>query len=244
MRTPSIPDLLRAWERGLDQRPIQRALTLLAAAWPDTPPDVLAGLSIGQRDARLLTLRESIFGPHLASLAICPDCSESLELSFDVADIRVAPEIEPAAELTASIEGYEVRFRLPNSRDLVAASNEAISDTMCQVLLQRCLLAVIHDDKAQPVNQLPTHIEQAIVERMANCDAQADIELTFTCPACEHQWQARFDIVSYLWTELDAWVCRILREVHVLASAYGWREDDILALGPRRRQIYLDMISA
>lgn len=244
MLTPSIPELLRAWERGLAQRPVQRALTLLTAAWPDTPPDVLAGLPIGQRDARLLTLRESIFGPHLVSLATCPNCGESLELSFDAADIQLAPEIRPEEELRVSIDGYEVRFRLPNSRDLVAIAGEADSATTRHLLLECCLLAVVHDDKAQPVNQLPAHIEQAVVERMAHHDSQADIQLALTCPACQHQWQARFDVLSFFWAELDAWACRILYEVHILASAYGWREADILALSPRRRRIYLDMVNA
>jgi hypothetical protein len=36
----------------------------------------------------------------------------------------------------------------------------------------------------------------------------------------------------------------VLREVHILASAYGWREDDILAMSPARRRIYLEMLRA
>ena len=51
-----------------------------------------------------------------------------------------------------------------------------------------------------------------------------------------------FDIVSFFWAEIDAWARRVLREVNVLARAYGWRESDILALSPVRRQIYLSMV--
>jgi hypothetical protein len=35
-----------------------------------------------------------------------------------------------------------------------------------------------------------------------------------------------------------------LRDVHELASAYGWRESEILALSPQRRQAYLELVRA
>jgi hypothetical protein len=33
-----------------------------------------------------------------------------------------------------------------------------------------------------------------------------------------------------------------LREVHTLAWAYGWREADILAMSPARRQFYIELV--
>ena len=78
---------------------------------------------------------------------------------------------------------------------------------------------------------------------MAQADPQADVQLALSCPACSHQWQSVFDIVSFFWSEMNAWAYRILREVHILASAYGWREADILAMSPYRRQLYLKMVS-
>ena len=58
------------------------------------------------------------------------------------------------------------------------------------------------------------------------------------------RWRAVFDIVTFFWSEIEAWACRILREVHILASAYGWCERDILALTSARRQFYLEMVQA
>lgn len=57
--------LLKVWEVGQDQHPLDRALTLLAAC-PELTRDELAALSVGQRDARLLTLRERTSGPALS----------------------------------------------------------------------------------------------------------------------------------------------------------------------------------
>jgi hypothetical protein len=78
---------------------------------------------------------------------------------------------------------------------------------------------------------------------MAEVDPQADVQLAMACPACSHEWQLTFDILSFFWNEINAWASRILDEVHTLASAYGWREADILALSPHRRQLYLERAS-
>ncbi|HXI74354.1 MAG TPA: hypothetical protein VNG94_02120, partial [Pyrinomonadaceae bacterium] len=86
-------------------------------------------------------------------------------------------------------------------------------------------------------------VTDAVAKRMAEADPQADLRLDLSCPACGHRWQALFDIDSFFWSEINAWAQRVLTEVHALASAYGWRERDILDLSPRRRQFYLGLVS-
>ena len=239
----SASELLEAWERGLGQQPIERALTLLAAACPDTPADALARLSIGQRDAHLLSIREWLFGPTLVSLVNCPNCGERLELNFNVADIRVPLEGQPPASMSLSVAGYEVQFRHPNSLDLSAVTRGQDVLNGRRLLLERCLLRAELDDEAKTVDELPAEVIESVVEQMAQADPQADVQLALACPQCNHQWRAAFDILSFFWSELNVWATRILREVHTLASAYGWREADILAMSPWRRQMYLEMVS-
>ena len=216
---------------------------LLVAACPETSADALQRLSIGQRDAHLLTLREWTFGPQLSSLTMCPSCSERLQLTFQVADIRAKPEGEIAETYALSVAGYDVCFRLPDSRDLTAvAASDDFSATR-RLLFERCLLTAQQHGDETDAALLPAHVVDAVVERMAQVDPQADVELSLSCPACGHAWQATFDIVSFFWSEIDAWAHRVLRDVHALASVYGWREADILALSPWRRQFYLEMVS-
>jgi uncharacterized protein (UPF0212 family) len=243
MRSVSASELLGVWEQGLAQRPVRRALTLLTTACPETSPEELAKLSIGQRDARLLALREWTFGHQLISLATCPSCGQRLELTFNVADIQVATEVEPKETLALSVADYEVHFRPPNSLDLAAIADQKDVATGRQRLLESCLMAVHQNGEQVSADQLPANIREAVVERMAQADPQADVQLALSCPSCGHQWQAAFDIVSFFWSEINAWASRILREVHTLASAYGWRETDILAMSPWRRQCYLEMLS-
>ena len=145
MRALSASELLSVWEQALSQHPVQRGLALLCAASPETPLDALARLSVGRRDACLLTLREWTFGPNLDGLATCPACGERLELAFNVADIRVAPEVEPAEVFTLRVAAYELRFRLPDSLDLAAIAGCQDVAAARRGLLQRCLLAACQD---------------------------------------------------------------------------------------------------
>ncbi|MGH9908466.1 MAG: phage baseplate protein, partial [Pyrinomonadaceae bacterium] len=81
-----------------------------------------------------------------------------------------------------------------------------------------------------------------IAEEIGRHDPQADVRLALVCPDCSHRWETIFDIVSLVFNEISAWASRILRQVHLLSLAYGWREIDILSLSPLRRQAYLELL--
>src|ERR1700754_669578 len=237
MRALSASNLLNAWERGSRQPPVERALLLLGAACPEQTPEELAQLSIGRRDSLLLDLRERTFGSQFVSRLICQKCGEQLELAFKVSDIEVAEEVNDA--LTLNRDGFEVMFRLPNSEDVRAAL--VASCEREQLLLQRCVLCVSKDGVAQSAAELPSVVVEMVVDRMARADPQS-VPLSLVCAACSHKWFMGFDIVSYFWSELNSWASRMLREVHLLASTYGWRGVDILALNPWGKKRYLEMI--
>lgn len=243
MKVLSATELLSIWEHGLSQSAPQRALLLLRAAFPDKDPDQLAQLSIGQRDSQLLALRESTLGSQIVSLVNCPNCDNSLELNFKVSDICQSWQSEQVARLELETEDYKIEFRLPNSLDLVTINHISELSKVTQELLKCCITSAQYKGQSISFDQIPPQINQALLEQMEEADPQADIKLALNCPDCGHQWQATFDILTFFWQELTAWVQRILREVHQLASAYGWREADILAMSTQRRQLYLDMIS-
>src|SRR5258705_3680583 len=236
MRALSTAELMSVWERGRSQTLLQRAVALLAFAGTDASADQLVRLTLGERDGQLLSLGESIFGPRLQGVAVCPACSEKLEVGFEVSDIRVATAANPLEEFSIATMGYEIRCRLPNSADVscLRAEDEVAANELR--LLARCVLSASSDVSDVTVGQLPGEVVNAVVKRMAEADPQADVQLALTCPACTHHWAAPFDIVSFFWAEISAWALRMLREVHSLASAYGWSEKEILSLSPFRRQ--------
>ncbi|MEM4988038.1 hypothetical protein V8G57_11635 [Collimonas sp. H4R21] len=259
MRTLSASELLGVWERGRVQGPIEQALLLLATACPDASADELDCLPIGLRDHALLTLRESTFGSSISSVVECPRCGERLEFDFHAAELCrdspsdvVATKADSEAEniLLLDIEGYALRFRCVNSQDLAALQRQALAadDQGRQLgrytLLERCVLTAQRDGDPVLVRSLPGKVVDALESRMAQADPHADLRLAVSCPNCHLQWHAIFDIVSFFWREIDTWAKRILHEVHVLARAYGWREQDILNLSPLRRQCYIDMVGA
>lgn len=241
MRPLSAAELLSVWERGAAQQPAGRALALLAASCPEEGAEALAALSVGARDARLLRLREWTFGPRLSCVGECPGCGQRLELSLEVSDLLVPGAHPPARELTLAADGFEVRFRLPDSSDLIAVGRGGAAGGRRR-LLERCLLSSARAGVECAAADLPDEVLEAVAAEMGRADPQADVQLSLTCPDCGRRWDSPFDIVSYFWGELHAWAQRVLREVHALATAYGWREADILALSPLRREIYLQMV--
>lgn len=250
MRSLSAQDILQIWELGQSRHPIDRALLFLAAALPDKTLDELASLTIGQRDALLLTLREITIGSQLDSVAQCPQCSEALEFAVQVSDLRVVNPTASLNSLTPSdycctIDEFNLRFRLPNSHDLAAVVGCQDVVTAQRSLVERCLQQVQEKagDAIEP-DQVPDHVLVQLSEQMALCDPQAEMLLNLTCPQCQHLWQVMFDIVTFLWAELSGQAKRLLREVHLLARAYGWKESDILSMSAMRRQLYLELVGA
>lgn len=242
MRPLFAPDILKVWEQGQAQHHLDKALTLLLAAFPDTTRDKLAVLSIGQRDAYLLALRELTFGTKLRCFAECPGCKEHLEFAIKTADIRQLP-LSGEKNQELEIDEVQVRYRMPNSLDLAAIAGSGEVDTTRNLLVQRCVLEVIRNGDPVDFNELPAEVKAKLVAHMAEQEPQADVMLDIHCPACGHQWQTIFDIVSFFWAELNAEARRLLYDIHALALAYGWRESDILSMSDTRRQFYLGMVT-
>jgi hypothetical protein len=131
---------------------------------------------------------------------------------------------------------------VPNSLDLAAVADCTEAETARRLLLERCIVAANLEGQDIASNELPDPIVKALVQRMGDADPQADMQIELACPSCGHSWRAVFDIESFFWSEINAWAQRILLEVHTLARAYGWRENDILSLSLWRRHFYLGLV--
>ena len=247
MRSLSASELLTVWESGWSALPFERALALLSAAMPEASAAALAQISLGGRDLRLLRLREWAFGSDLTLLVSCPQCSQGLEVSLPVTRLRAVPDdgVESPTALESEVVAgdYRVHCRPLTSLDLAACAGLDTSASRTR-LFERCVIEAEHHGRALSVTDLPDEVTRKVIEQIAASDPQTDVRVNFTCPDCHRAWAETFDIVSFFWTEIDAWARRILREVHTLAIAYGWREGDILALSPGRRQVYLTMAQA
>jgi citrate lyase gamma subunit len=170
---------------------------------------------------------ESTISPHQS---IRVERVERMPLPSDVVVVAApnsSPQVEPPIVIEREVETQRTQ------------SSSTIRETLVRSIDVRESTVAIEPQRQ--LAELPAEAIDAAVARMAEADPQADVQLDLTCPACGHRWLALFDIVPFLWSEINAWAQRTLQDVHRLASAYGWREADVLALTPWRRQVYLEM---
>jgi hypothetical protein len=229
MQAPDAAELLGAWERSARLGPAEREDVLLRLALPDDDP---AGLPVGERNARLLELRELLFGDELDGAADCADCGETVEYSLDTGSLLAGRPVSEALELTAL--GRRFTVRLPTGADLAGAASVGDLEGARTLLLERCV-------GERVAAALPADVVAELSERLARLDPLADAQLALTCPACGCRWTVALESGAWLWSEVDSWARRTLFDVHALASAYGWSEAEILALGPRR-ELYLELV--
>jgi len=211
--------LLDAWEQGQDLSPTRQALQLLAGG---------EELPLGERDRRLLALRESLFGSRIECVACCPACGEAVEVALDLRDLATATVSGP-------LEVNGLRFRLPDSTDLLAVEGFLDPEEAGRQIARRCLVDA-------DVENLSEEDLAALERRMEEADPGAELRLGLGCPACGHAWDGLFDPARFLRAEIDREAQRLLDEVHALARAYGWTEEEALKLSPRRRRAYLERI--
>jgi hypothetical protein len=241
MNTLTAQAMLHSWELGQGEPALRRPLALLCGAWPEPDPGSWGALPIGERDRWLLTLHESLFGTELDTVAACPACGETLELRFPTTALHPGT-VADDTPASLDCEGWQVGFRLPGSDDLIDAAASGDRDAALARLLERCVLGLRHDGRPAEPADLPPSVIERLQQEMARRDPGADNRVALECPGCGHRFERRFDIGTYLWDELDDWAQRTLAEVHLLASAYGWSEPQILALGAARRRHYIELV--
>lgn len=226
MRQTPARQLLDGWETFRVQPMPLRAAGLAALA-TDRPLAEVMRWSVARRDHALFEFRGQVFGDRVEAVTRCPACDEQLEMHLPLT--QITPKTPSASSSqTLRIGRTRINCRLPNTEDLLAvASFTDVSDARNE-LIARCVKSDDPDLREQAAVLLADHAE--------------DVQLELTCPACEHTWQSAFDIAAFVWRELEEWAHRTLHEIHVIASAYGWGESEILELSARRRQTYVEML--
>jgi len=238
MAITGAAELLAAWEAGLGQAPVGRALLLHRTARPDVDTGRLPQLPVGEREADLFALRRALFGERMQVRLECAACGADMEFDLDAGQLAGSLGGPGESVVRVRQDGWDVEFRLPGVADLQAAARAADPRT---ALLARCLVSATRDGTAVAAGELPVPVQRRIAEAVEAADPGADLVIDVACPECGEATRAELDIASYLWTELDAWARDVLLDVHLLATAYGWSEPEILALSPTRRRYYLEL---
>jgi hypothetical protein len=239
MRTPTDADLLALWQGEAGPAHPLRASAVLAQVCDDD----VAAMRAGEADAALLRWYARTAGPELDATALCPECGQDVGVAVRVDDVLVAPG--PGSGVLA-LDGYTVRFHAPTLGELerVATSGPADPAAAAEAVLRGCVEECRSAGTDVDPAVLPPAVRDALDAAIADADPGAELALVLECPACAHRWTDVLDPLGFVRQAVRWRVAAIVEQVHVLASAYGWSESEILALPPARRRLYLDVIGA
>lgn len=240
MRALSGELLLEAWDSGAAQHDLERAITLLCLGFPERTRHEFYELPIPERDLLLLRLRAASFGRELSGFSVCSQCDARLVFTLPVGTMLASLKSGISSQPVAWIEnGKQMRLRPANTLDLLSSLEIADAGEAQKFILSRCL----GQPEAPPTSLSETDMEMA-QEQFDRLHEPAEIRCATKCPECSGRGTLELDIASFLWLEVRAAAARLLGEIHMLASAYGWTERAILRMAPRRRSAYLEMLTA
>jgi hypothetical protein len=230
LRLPGGADEMALIEDPAECR--EAGLRLIARLAEDAAGDTSAWdrLPVTDFEILLLHLRAALLGPVISTTCPCPACGERADISFRVADYIgfVRPRVPPGVRQGQGAQaGWLVldgaAFRVPSIADQLAVRRSASPGAAMRAL---CLAPGLPGPVARRI--------EAAIARMA---PEVTGPVGGPCPHCGAAVRALFDVARYVVTELRRIAHGLYEEIHLLASAYGWTEADILALpGPRRRR--------
>lgn len=250
MPTPSIS--LRAFGRAEDlglaldadlSRSDRPALVTALLALCGSPGDAAfwwsrpVGLRIGAL-LRLVGLTEETDSLRVALRCVQPGCGERFEADLPIEELAARAPADSDAPLRIDLhDGRSATLRLPTGgdlRDWGAAPHANSVDAVDAVSGVIASLRIAGD--LQPGDAA------ALAEAIAAHDPLVAFSVACTCPACGAEDELPLDLEGLALQRLAQRQQALVRDVHRLASRYGWTEAQALAVPPRRRARYLELI--
>lgn len=210
-------------------------------------------LAVSDRDRLLAAIYVHTFSDQIESEVRCSACGERTTISFSLEELVASLAPDEAARREVGVSGPDdkgrftltegVRFRLPTSGDQrvsLGASGDDQPQHAASVLVRRCVVA--------ETGRTGADLDASVIERVGAAMAVVGptVEHRFevgceSCPAAEH---VHFDIQPFLLRALAHERRYLVREVHYLASTYGWGLSEILSLPRADRRAYVELVVA
>ena len=190
--------------------------------------EALGDLSCAERDRALAALYEDRFGARIEARIGCAACGTACELGFDLRELLAARPLRiPASGRVAVGPGWA---RPPSVREAELVHGAPAHERAAR--LRR--LSV--DDGGGPALD-----DAAIDAALESAAPLLDVDLDARCAACGASSVVRFEIAAWLARAVLRERPVLLREVHVLARAYGWSLHSILELPRSQRQMLVGL---
>ncbi|MCP3911596.1 MAG: hypothetical protein GY713_11635 [Actinomycetia bacterium] len=205
-----------------------------------------ADLATPDRDRVFAALLDRLVGDRIESTVRCRSCGELFELSFSLAALLehrggfVPTDVVAVSPGRWALDG--TTFRFPTGHDEQRARD---TDNPAVELRARCLGFADPSGDTAPADTpgdaaVPTRVEEA----MAAMAPVLATEIGGECPECGETHAVTFDVQQYTTTLVRLGREQLLRDIHVIASAYGWSRTEILELDRAERRVYSDLIGA
>jgi len=192
--------------------------------------------SVGERIAALLrfyrTHRET---NELELAARCrrAECGETFGFALPIDELAAQPLMPERIRVTLP-DGRAVTLRRPLGVDLERwrAARPATREEAARIMLADLVV----EGRAEPED------EAAIAQAMSAADPLTALTVAAACPACGCEQSVAVDLEGLALAHFARSRQALLRDIHELASHYGWTEAQILAVPPARRAAYLALI--
>jgi hypothetical protein len=195
-------------------------------------------LTAAERDRLFAALWRHTFGDTILASHRCEQCRELFDLTLSLDALLNSLDATPKPDEVVGLtdEGHARLADGQTVRPPVAADEAAVAGLpvaeAAQVLARRCVNGAVIPDAD-------------VLDRVLDwLDPVIDLDLIGVCPECGCRQAIRFSIEHYLLTALRRDRRRLMREIHLIASAYGWSLDEILSLDRQERQALATHIEA
>ena len=200
--------------------------------------DEVGKLTIWERDQVLAVVYTRHYGPRIDGTMRCRNCNAPFDVDFNLQALMESLTPDPDAAIEYLEDGLyrlgDIRFRLPTGDDECAVFGLSPDQAEAE-LLQRCLI-----DRAP----LGTDTSAEVQNAMQALSPVVNVDLDARCPECGHDQSVLFDLQRYLLTALMNDRRQLVREIHLLASAYGWSLSEILNLTRSQRRAFVALVDA
>lgn len=208
---------------------------LLSACLHDVDGAAWWELPISTRTTLLVAVSELSMPP--IEIHLTCRCGEMAELELTAAELSAFAE-ERARELPIARHGdVEVRLRLPTGRDQLRWTALAAEERDAE--LTRRMLSDLVIEGPTP---LPDEVLPGVDQVLAHCDPLVELRLESSCPACDAPLTKDVDLEAIALSRLSSLQRAWIADIHALASAYHWSEEQIVRLPAWRRDEYLTLL--
>jgi hypothetical protein len=202
-------------KKGIVLTELMRACITNRSVDPDS-------MLVGDRNAVLVSIRASAYGPRYGATVTCPDCGESEDYDFDISKITLKTlDVDPVGgpgtnefSFTLPVSGKEVQFRLLDAGGVAKLDRDTDAvkkKTGREQNVTMRLIAQVTKIQGVETKNLPRAIEnlaardaKALRSYMDKIAPGVDMEQEFVCSSCGKANEVEIPVgTDFFWPPSD-----------------------------------------